>query len=263
MRAYVGPLAIERIRNHLTERDLGIVYTLGQHRYLSSTQIAALHFAGHETEDAGARVCRRVLARLNRLGIVSRLERRIGGVRAGSAAYVYELGAVGGRLLGDVRHRLHEPSKIFLDHMLAVGDVHVALVKAERRGEIELIEIEIEHASWRRFIGPGGASEKLRPDLYVVTASGDFEHCWFIEVDLASESLTTIVRKCRQYAAYRQTGIEQHRSGTFPIVVWSVPSAKRQEQITRAIAAAKRLPEELFRVVEAGGLVGLLAGGSA
>jgi hypothetical protein len=263
MRAYVGHRAFEQMQNQLSARDLGIVSSLGQHRYLCASQIAALHFGGHETAEAGARVCRRVLARLTRMSVVSRLTRRIGGVRAGSASYVYELGAIGGRLLGETRHRLHEPSETFLDHTLAIGDVHVALVQAERQGELELVQIETEPACWRHYTGPGGSFERIRPDLYVVTASGDYEHCWFIEVDLATESLPTVVRKCRQYAAYRQTGIEQRRSRAFPIVVWSAPTERRRACIAKAIESAKRLPQELFRVVEARELFGLLAGGAA
>ena len=82
MRAYVGHRAFEQMQNQLSARDLGIVSSLGQHRYLCASQIAALHFGGHETAEAGARVCRRVLARLTRMGVVSRLTRRIGGAHS-------------------------------------------------------------------------------------------------------------------------------------------------------------------------------------
>jgi hypothetical protein len=264
MSARVGRAGLERVRDSLSKRELGIVSTLGQHRYLSTRQIEAFHFSDHATQLTGARICRRVLARLTDERVLERLERRaIGGVYAGSASYLYTLGPIGWRLLGEgSRSRSREPSEIFLDHTLAVADLHIALVEAERRGEIELIQVEIEYACWRRYLGTGGSLERLRPDLYVVTASGDFEHCWFVEVDLASESLTTVVRKCRQYTAYRQTGVEQRKTGTYPIVIWSVPTSKRRERIARAIGGAKRLPQELFRVVEAGGLVSVLAGGT-
>jgi hypothetical protein len=256
---------LERLRNSLSERELGIVSTLGQHRYLSARQIEEFQFSEHATRLTGARICRRVLARLTEARVLTRLERRaVGGVYAGSASYLYTLGPVGWRLLGEEsRSRSRELSETFLDHTLTIGDVHLALVRAERQGEIELVRVGIEHSCWRRYTGSGGALEKLRPDLHVVTASGDYEHCWCIEVDLATESLTTVIRKCRQYVAYRQTGIEQRRSGTFPIVVWSAPTERRTARIAKAIESAKRLPQELFRVVETGALVGLLAGGTS
>ncbi|MGD0273098.1 MAG: replication-relaxation family protein [Gaiellaceae bacterium] len=263
MSARPGRRGLERIRESMSERDFAIVSSVGQHRFLSARHIEVLHFEGHASKLTAARICRRVLARLTRADVLVRLERRIGGVRAGSASCVYAPGWIGWRLLGETRRRSREPSASFLYHALAIADIHVALVQAERLGRIELIQIETEPNCWRRYTGPGGAAETLCPDLYVVTASGDYEHCWSVEVDLATESLSTVIRKCRQHAAYRQTGIEQHRTGTFPIVVWSVPSPRRRKHLAGAIASAKRLPQELFRVVEASELVGLLAGGFA
>jgi hypothetical protein len=265
MSVRLGHTGLASLRDSLSERDIGIVSSLGQHRYLSASQIESLHFAGHASEITAARVCRRVLARLTEARVLVRLERRaIGGVHAGSASYLYALGPVGGRLLGEgSRQRSREPSEAFVDHTLAVADLHIELVRAERRSALELLQTETEPECWRRYIGIGGASETLRPDLYVVTASGEFEHCWFIEVDLATESVPTVVRKCREYAAYRQTGIEERRAGTFPIVVWSALSKRRRERIAQAISTARRLPREPFRVVEASELVGLLAGGAA
>jgi hypothetical protein len=264
MSARLGRRGLERVRESLSERDLRVATSLGQHRFMSARQIEALHFSEHATQLTGARVCRRVLARLTEAGVLIRPERRIGGVRAGSASYVYALGAVGGRLLDEERrHRSFEPSSAFLDHALAVADIHVALVQAERLGRVELVQIETEPTCWRRHTGIGGAAEVVRPDLYLVTASGEFEHCWFVEVDLANENLPAVVRKCRQYAVYRQTGKEQRRSGTFPVVVWSAPNERRRERIAKAIADTRQLPGELFRVVEASELVGLLAGAAS
>ena len=48
---------------------------------------------------SAARLARCDLAALHELGILRRLERRIGGVRAGSTGFIYALGPVGLRLL--------------------------------------------------------------------------------------------------------------------------------------------------------------------
>ena len=56
--------------------------------------------------------------------------------------------------------------------------------------------------------------------------SGEYELRWFIEVDRGSESLPVIVRKCRLYADYYQSGREQaNGGGVFPRVCWIVPDA--------------------------------------
>jgi hypothetical protein len=78
-----------------------------------------------------------VLARLTRDRLLSRPQRRVGGVRAGSASYVYALGPIGRRLLeADGRwRRFTDPSPPFLDQMLAVADTRIALLA---RGELSL-----------------------------------------------------------------------------------------------------------------------------
>ena len=91
-----------------------------------------------------ARVCRRVLARLTRDRLLARLDRRVGGVRAGSASYVYALGSEGGQLLAGTRYRVTEPSSLFLDHTLAIADARIELEAAARERLFDLVEVEIE-----------------------------------------------------------------------------------------------------------------------
>lgn len=110
-----------------------------------------------------------------------------------------------------------------------------------------------------RFLNSAGARETLRPDLYVVSAQGEFEHCWFLEIDNATESTPAVLRKCLQYQAYWRTGIEQQRSGTFPLVVWVTPNDRRCKQLAEAIASARKLQPEIFRAVASDDLVELVA----
>ncbi len=58
-----------------------------------------------------------------------------------------------------------------------------------------------------------------------------------------------ILAKCRLYARYAATGIEQQSAGVFPIVLWVVPDKAREAQIIRAIRGDHSLPDDLFRVV--------------
>lgn len=262
MSAYLGRRGLAQLRERLSERDLEVIRSVAEHRYLTARQVEALHFADHATELAAARVCRRVLARLTAERLLARLERRVGGVRAGSASFVYVLGPVGGRLIDGQRRRLSEPSRTFLTHTLAVAQTHVELVQAARRSRLELLRADVEPDCWRRHIGPGGASEVLKPDLYVVTGSGEFEDCWFVEVDRGTESPLALRRKCRAYEGYWRSGREQDVHGTFPLVVWVAPDERRARQLARVIDGSRGLKRDLFRVTITSQLVDVLAEGA-
>jgi hypothetical protein len=262
MSAYLSRRGLERVHEHLSERDLSVIYSVQEHRFLTTRHIEELHFADHASAEAAARIARRVLARLTRDRLLARLKRRVGGVRAGSASYVYALGPVGRRLVADAR-RFTEPSPLFLDHTLALADARTMLVRAHRKGELDLVGIEVEPACWRRYTGPGGASGLVRPDLYVVTRHGDFEDCWFLEIDRGTESPAAIGRKCRVYEAYWRTGREEEAHGAFPLVVWVAQDGARAQRIEKVISSARSLKRELFRVTTTDRLVKLLAGGTA
>jgi hypothetical protein len=247
MSVYLGRCALDQLRKSVSERDLAILRSVSRHRFLTARQIEALHFDDHATPTASARVCRRVLARLTHERILQRLERRIGGVRAGSASYVYAVGRVGARLLGHAS-RVTEPSLLFLDHTVAIGDIHVRLKRTERAGLLRISKLEIEPECWRRFVGSGGARDIVRPDLYLVTEAGDYEDAWFLEVDRGTESPAAISRKCHAYDRYWRSGLEQQRRGAFPLVVWICPNEQRASRVQRVIDGARNVKRELFRV---------------
>jgi hypothetical protein len=262
MSARLGRRGLVGLRDQLSDRDRLVIHSIASHRFLTGRQVERFHFNEHATEDTGARVARSVLSRLTRQRVVVRLRRRVGGVRAGSASYVYTLGPVGRRLVGeDVARQVREPSAGFLTHTLAIGEAHLALLEASRDGRFELVMVEVEPACWRCYTGAGGAREVVRPDLYVISARGEFEYCWFLEVDLGTEHRPTLVRKCRAYDAYWGSGLEQQRSGTFPLVVWVAPDVRRARDIEQAIRSARFLKQDLFRVVPACELVELFTGG--
>lgn len=261
MSAYLSRRGLERLCAQLSERDLTVIRSVHEHRFLTARQIEELHFNDHATADSAGRVCRRVLARLTRDRLLARLRRRIGGVRAGSASYVYALGPAGSRLITDGRRRLTEPSLLFLDHTLGLAEARIALVRAARDGQLELTGVEVEPTCWRRYTGPGGAAEFVRPDLHVVTANGAYEDCWFLEIDRGTESPAAIGRKCRAYQAYWRTGREQEQHGAFPLVVWVAPDEARAQRIAKVISGVRNLKRDIFRVTTADRLVQLIAGG--
>ena len=102
---------------------------------------------------------------------------------------------------------------------------------------LKLCIARLSRDCWREFSGLGGR-RWLRPDAFLVLGVGDYELRWFIEVDRASESLPTVLRKCRLYADYYQSGKEQAaHGGVFPRVCWIVPDEPRAERVRAAIAA--------------------------
>jgi Replication-relaxation len=62
------------------------------------------------------------------------------------------------------------------------------------------LECQAEPRSWRQF-GTLGGGRFVRPDLFLVIGSGEYELRWFGEIDRSTESLPVITRKCRGVAA--------------------------------------------------------------
>jgi Replication-relaxation len=199
--------------------------------------------------DSAARACRRLLERLTQTGLLARLERRIGGVRAGSHSYVYNIGPVGDRLMRRQlpRRRLRDPSWAFIDHTLAVTEFFTQITETTRdTTDVEIIAVQTEPACWRHFTGIDGA-HILRPDLYLTLGIGELEHRWFIEIDRATEHLPAVLRKCAVYERYYRTNTEQDTHGVFPKVMWATTTDTRADQIARRLAAST-LTTALFGV---------------
>lgn len=251
VRPYTSARGAARLRERLSARDVAIIRQVGELRLMSARQIQALHFPGdqHLSEAAATRARQRVLARLCRARLLAPLTRRVGGVRAGSAGLVLALGPTAQRVLAidGARRRSYEPSYRFFDHTLAIAQLVVDLTVASRQGVLDLLDWQAEPRCWRDFSGLGGR-RLLRPDAFLVLGSGEFELRWFIEVDRDSESVPVIVRKCRLYADYYQSGTEQAAHGVFPRVCWAVPDEARAARLRNAIARDRRLPARLFAV---------------
>jgi hypothetical protein len=251
-RPYMSARGVAQVRERLSERDLGVIRQVAELRLMSARQIQAVHFpaAEHDNEPAATRARQRVLERLTRERLLIRLERRIGGVRAGSAGFVLALGPVGQRVLagGGPRRRSYEPTLRFVDHTLAIAQLVVDVTVASRQGLLDVLDTQAEPRSWREFSGIGGR-HWLRPDAFLALGSGGYELRWFIEVDRSSESLPVVVRKCRLYADYYQSGKEQAaHGGVFPRVCWIVPDEQRAGRLRQVIARDRQLPEQLFVV---------------
>jgi hypothetical protein len=252
-------------RRTLSDRELAVLADVARFRFLTALQIEELHFFDHATPVTGARTARRVLDRLARGGLLWRLERRIGGIRAGSASYVYALGALGHRVLHQqsMSGRQREPSLEFLDHTLAIAQLAVDLHRLARSSPVELIEVEPEPECWRRFNAGLEGRQILKPDLSVALRAGEYEYRWFVEIDRSTHSAAAVLRKCRLYDRYWSTGIEQDRNDLFPQVLLIAPNERRQALLTRTLEQAGHLNLELFAVVTTDQAVEKLIGGAS
>lgn len=265
-----GAQQLAVIRSALSDRDCAVLASLTAHPFLTTNHIQRLHFADHASDSTGGRVCRRVLARLAEFRAIQHLERRIGGVRAGSASFVWRLGPVGERLLqltaadnGRPRLRRKEPSLHYLDHSLAVAETHLRLLEAGRAHSFHLLRVQTEPTCWRSFVSLGGGLAVLKPDLYAVTATSEYEDSWFIEVDRGTESLPTLLRKCRVYEEYRRSGVEQRTHDVFPLVLWLLPNQPRLDTLSTALHQAPDLDAALYRLTTFGGIIPVVTGGGS
>lgn len=251
------------MRDGLSGRDLSIVGQVSDLRLMTALQIRAIHFplAEHENAAAAARACRRSLERLHREQLLVRLDRRIGGARAGSASFIYALGPAGHRILAltSPRPRFREPSAVFGDHTLATAQLVVDLTLAARAGLAELLVCQPEPRCWRPF-SAAAQPTLLRPDLFVSLGVGDLEHRWFCEVDRGTEHLPALIRKCRVYEQYYATGKEQAEHGVFGRVCWIVPTTTRAERLRAAIDHDRRLTNDLFTITTTDRAVAVLRG---
>lgn len=252
----------------LSHRDWAVLAAVAEHRFFTTRQVELLLFHTHASTASAARCCRRVLNRLERWGLLERPIRRVGGLQAGSASSVWMLTSAGQRLRNlhsgrGAIGRVREPGERFIRHYLAIGDAHLQLITAARATKLELLNLEIEPKCWRNYTGLGGQREVVKPDLFAVTASGEFEDHWFIEIDRATESIPVLIRQCQQYQTYRRSGTEQEGSGVFPRVVWVVPDESRAARLQEAIAATRSLHGNLFIVTTPEAFIQVITRGAA
>lgn len=260
-----GRRALRRLQLQLSDRDYAILRTVKSLGLLNARQVERLHFhaaALSGSELTRARSCRRVLERLVRDGLLARPARRVGGLRAGSASFVYCLAPAGQRLLDPtgLRVRVREPGSAFVDHTLAVADAFIGVTEAGRVGRFEVLELVGEPGCWRPFISLGGGRQVLKPDLFVAVAIGDVENRWFFEIDLNTHHYPAIKKKAQQYVAYFNSGVEQTKEGVFPRVLFVAEEEDRVRGLRETLRGASK-GADLFLVSKREELLATLEGG--
>jgi hypothetical protein len=261
-RSYINTTRMDELSANLSPKEIAVLVTLREVRLATASQLQRLHFA-----DDSPRNRARVLQAMNERGLITRLDRVVGGRRAGSSGFLYSLGVAGLRLLlvgqdGPVR-RPSTPGAPFVAHALAVTELAVRLREAERRGDFQILDFQAEPQCWRRHPGPGGGTETCKPDAYVRLAIGAFDDSWFVEVDRSTESATTLDRKLGAYRRYWSSGIEQAKVGIFPRVLWLVPDERRHQVVSDACNRQPAEAWQLHQVTIYDDAVNLMIGGAS
>lgn len=253
-RHYLTAARQRELEDKLTERDLAVLQRVSDLRFVTGPQLARLCLSDSGNPAADARAARRALLRLVRLGTLARLPRRVGGVRSGSAGFVYYLGLAGQRLAvargwqpERRQRRSLIPGTLFVRHTLQVAELHTLLVEADRSRSFELLELTAEPSCWRSWDGMSGQRQTLKPDSYVRLGRGAYEDSYFIEVDRGTEGSRALERQLQLYVAYHLSGAEQAERQVFPRVLWLTPSEQRQAALVDSLA---RLPAESWRLFQ-------------
>lgn len=242
----ISAAQVERLQGLLGPRDWAVLYDLQRVKVLTGRQLDELHFH-HVAASARGRVRRRSMARLRDWRLVTTLERRVGGVRAGSSGLIWTLDSGGHRALehrraaageAAARSRLRRPRTprpLFLAHALAVSDLYSGVKQViERTPGVTLDVFQAEPACW----WPDGSGGWLKPDAYAGLATPEFIDHWWVEVDRATESLPTLRGKLLAYVAFVNRG-GLGPGEVVPNIMVTVPDPARAEAVRRVVA---RLP---------------------
>jgi len=267
---YLPKRRLEELDRILSAKDKAILCSLQNCRYLTTGQIWRLHYIDCVNPTAGQRAANWGTAKLRSYGLIEILDRRVGGVRAGSAAYVFTLTESGFYFLNlnnpdfAPRKRTIEPSLNFMKHTLEVSEAYVKLIEICEEQQIKLVKTEMEPECWRPYTNEDGKIASMKPDMYAITVNGRFEDSWFIEVDMGTQSPSVLLDKCRRYLHYFRSGIEQNKNGVFPLVVWIVQNESRLEKLWQYINDCREIPESyksIFTIILPEQFETLISGG--
>jgi hypothetical protein len=259
--SYLTASRLAALSAGLSERDWQLLGFVAELRLITSRQLMRRFWAAREVDPAAARTGRSVLRRLTALRVLTRLPRRIGGVRAGSDGFVYGVGPAGVKLLrsrGFVLRRTYLPGDRHLDHTLAIAEVVVTLYEAHGAGTLEVIEVQTEPRCHRSFLVGLGSTLTLKPDLFVRIGLGAYEDRYFVEIDRSTEAGNTITAKAERYYAHYRSGSDQSADGVYPAVLWVVLDAARQRQLEELLRLAPG-PDRMHSVCSQDALVDQLA----
>ncbi len=247
-----GQAPVAWLAERLSDRDWQVVEAVNRLRMMSGNQLERVYFAAL-TGHTRAVVRGRVLRRLVHWRVLAVLPRRIGGAMRGSSGLIYVLDVAGARLCAerqaaatDALSRMRHPSaptERSVRHTVAVSELYVSLVEQARERGAQLVSFEAEPESW----WPNGLGGLLKPDAYGCLELGNVRDHWWVEVDLATESLPTIKRKLLAYLDFVERG-QLGPGNVVPRVLVSGSTAARCPALRSVIVRLPAPADGLFVV---------------
>ncbi|MHB8143006.1 MAG: replication-relaxation family protein [Thermoleophilia bacterium] len=228
----------------LTARDVEIILSVYENRFLKRDQIQRLHFAG-----ASVFACNR---RLKKLDEHKFLDKLIKPVAVGSHQLVYALGKQGADVVAAAleidRHKVrwsrahNRVEFLFLEHTLGISEIRVCLdlALAGRREELFFYQ-RGDRSHLRRISVPESKKKYLvvAPDAFFGIQVPKGKYAFFLEVDLGTETLSRFAEKITAYKQYWKSGKYQQDYGyRFFRVLTVTESERRMANLIKATGKA-------------------------
>jgi hypothetical protein len=254
MTTRLRPSQVEWVANRLTIRDWQIIEAVNEVRLLTGQQVERLFFADLQRGRSRVASRSRALHRLVAWGVLVPLPRRIGGAGRGSTTLAFALDSVGQRLVYERLLAAYRPARVrrpgppgerTVRHILAVSECRVALTELARACDFTLEHFQAEPACW----WPNGLGGYIKPDAYAVLASGDIQDHWWIELDLATESLPAVKRQLLNYLDFAHRG-QLGPDQITPRVLIATTTPGRGKAISDLIGRLPPPAESLFHLVQ-------------
>jgi hypothetical protein len=250
----VGPAQVEWVAERLSDRDWQIIEAVNLVRLLTGSQVERLFFADLAPGRSRVASRSRALHRLVAWRVLAPLPRRIGGAGRGSTTLAFALDSTGQRLMRErqlasaqrVRvRRPGAPTERTVRHTLAVAEAYVALTESGREHGFTLATFQAEPASW----WPNGLGGYVKPDAYTRLTYGKVSDHWWLELDLATESMPAVKRQLASYLDFWERG-QLGPGKIMPRVVIATITPERQAAIAREVKQLPSAPADLFLVVQ-------------
>jgi hypothetical protein len=250
----VSPTYVEWVSERLTSRDRQIVEAVNELRLLTGQQIERLFFSDLTPGRSRIVSRSRTLHRLVAWRVLAPLPRRIGGAGRGSSVQAFALDSTGQRLMREHLLETGKPPRVrrpgppterTVRHILAVSEACVALTELARDQHFSVEQFQAEPASW----WPNGLGGFMKPDAYALLTAGGVRDHWWLEADLATESLPTVKRQLEAYVDFWDRG-QLGPGKIMPRVVIATTTPERGRSLAALVSRLPASPPDLFRVVQ-------------
>ena len=254
MTSRLRPSQIEWVADRLSVRDWQIIEAVNEVRLLTGQQVERLFFTDLQPGRSRVASRSRVLHRLVAWRVLVPLPRRIGGAGRGSTTLAFALDSVGQRLVHERLIATDRPTRVrrpgapgerTVRHILAVSECYVALTELSRTSGFTLEHFQTEPACW----WPNGLGGYIKPDAYALLVSGDVCDHWWIELDLATESLPAVKKQLWAYLDFVHRG-QLGPDQIVPRVVIGTTIPARLKSISAMIGRLPSPAEHLFHIVQ-------------